>query len=68
MRSSSAMLSDASDIEHGCVDWFDYERHAKPTRGRPDRPREPGDCSRQQRRVGNAHIATPTSPAQPREP
>lgn len=43
MNSPHAPHWDASDLEHGCVDWFDYERHAKPPRGRPDRPRGPRD-------------------------
>lgn len=42
MRLPGAKPADARDLEHGCVEWFDYERHAR-GRGRPGRPRGPPD-------------------------
>jgi len=39
MRSRSSTRVDTAELEHGCVDWFDYERYRKERRGRYDRPR-----------------------------
>lgn len=50
MRAGYATPADRRALEHGCVDWFDYERHALARRGRPGRPRERSDGSRLEQR------------------
>jgi hypothetical protein len=32
------MPAQRRELEHGCVDWFDYERDARAAGGRLDRP------------------------------
>lgn len=66
MRPFDARPADVRDLEHGCVEWFDYERHAT-RRGRLGRPRGPRDCGNLQRHEEDGQAAIRAPPAGPTE-
>ena len=62
MRVFSGKPTNAGDLEYGCVDWFDYERHAEAVWGWHGRPRT---AMRSERHIATPAVSIPTEDGQP---